>query len=195
MESCFKSGHILWPALLLITRFTNNTLKINIKRETIRYRKTKSTMQIKTNVAWLCIIALFLLATPNSVHAYSVTDDNGTAAKTVTITNEAIGTFGGDEIAFFQDANPALAGFAVGDTLEISLSGGATFADANMVFEGMHGGAANSDLTWVTFSGSPQGKSTITLTIKQGANPASFADFDGLVISGSTIAGQNTNFN
>ncbi|MBN8197731.1 autotransporter outer membrane beta-barrel domain-containing protein [Thalassospira povalilytica] len=177
------------------SRVVNETARIVKNFKVTRCKATNSATKLKKHAVGLCIAALFLLVTAHSAYAYSVTDDNGTAATTKTITNEAIGTFGGDEIAFFHDANPAPAGFAAGDTLEISLSGGATFADANMVFEGMHGGAGNGDLTWVTFSGSPQGKSSISLTIKQGTNPASFALFDGLVLSGDTFAGQNTNFN
>ncbi|WP_417837267.1 autotransporter outer membrane beta-barrel domain-containing protein [Thalassospira tepidiphila] len=195
MESCFKSGHILWPALLLITRFTNNTLKINIKRETIRYRKTKSTMQIKTNVAWFCIVALFLLVAPNSAYAYSVTNAGGGAATpTQTITNEASKTVAGDSLTFFRSGSPTTA-LAAGDTLQISLSGGATFADANISLEASQGGAGTNDLTWATISGSPQGQSSITFTIQQGANPATFAALEGLIVSGSNSGGQLTTIN
>ncbi|KJE34342.1 hypothetical protein UF64_14690 [Thalassospira sp. HJ] len=173
------------------TRLVSNTLN----KKNGRNSSDKLKKQIISHLVRLCIATAFLVAAPNSVYGYSVTDDNNAPFETVTITNEAIGTFGGDKIAFFHDANPAPAGFAAGDTLEIALSGGATFADANMVFEGMHGGAGNNQLDWVTFSGSPQGKSTLNLTIKQGTIPASFALFDGLVLSGDTIPGQTTNFN
>ena len=179
MESYFKSGHILWRALLLITRLTNNTLKINIKRETTRYKKTKSTMQIKTNFARLCTGVLFLLVAPNSAYAYSVTNAGGSAATpTQTITTEASKRVSGDSLTFFQEANPAPSGFAAGDTLEISLSGGATFGDANISLEASAGGAGTGDLTWATFSGSPQGRSSLTVTIQQGTTPGSFANFD-----------------
>ncbi|QPO12874.1 autotransporter outer membrane beta-barrel domain-containing protein [Thalassospira sp. A40-3] len=196
MESCFKSGHILLRALLVITAFTNNALKINIKRETIRYKKTKSTTQIKTNFARLCSGVLFLLVAPNSAYAYSVTNAGGSAATpTQTITTEASKRVSGDSLTFFQEANPAPSGFAAGDTLEISLSGGATFGDANISLEASAGGAGTGDLTWATFSGSPQGRSSLTVTIQQGTTPGSFANFDGLILSGNTIAGQSLTIN
>ncbi|NIY76995.1 autotransporter domain-containing protein [Thalassospira sp. HF15] len=195
MESCFKSGHILWRVLLLITGFTNNALKINIKRDTTRYKKTKSTMQMKTNFARLCIAALFLLVAPNSAHAYGVTNAGGSAATTTkTITNQARETADGDDLTFFRSGSPTTA-LAAGDTLQISLSGGATFADANISLEASQGGSGTTDLTWATISGSPQGQSSITFTIQQGTTPASFAALEGLIVSGSTISGQSTTFN
>ncbi len=195
MESCFKSGQILWRVLLLITGFTNNALKTNIKRETTRYRKTKSTMQIKTNVAWFCIVALFLLVAPNSAYAYNLTNADGSASTpTQTITNEASKTVVGDSLTFFRSGSPTTA-LAAGDTLQISLSGGATFADANISLEASQGGSGTNDLTWATISGSPQGQSSITFTIQQGANPATFAALEGLIVSGSNIGGQLTTIN
>ncbi|MBX2831241.1 MAG: autotransporter outer membrane beta-barrel domain-containing protein [Rhodospirillales bacterium] len=132
---------------------------------------------------------------PHAANAYAITNAGGTlASRTLTITNEATKNYPGDELTLFQETstgspNP---GFAAGDKLQISLSGGATFAVANMTLEASAGGAGTGALDWATISGSPQGQSSVTFTIQLGTLTGGFNALDGLIVSGDTIAAQLT---
>lgn len=176
-------------------RIFRSKLRSNSKIKIRWNNAPKTSNQTRNQLLRICFAAALLLIAPNTVYAYAVTNAGGGAATpTQTITNEASKTVVGDSLTFFRSGSPTTA-LAAGDTLQISLSGGATFADANISLEASQGGAGTNDLTWATISGSPQGQSSITFTIQQGANRATFAALEGLIVSGSTIAGQLTTIN
>ena len=178
-------------------RIFRSKLRSNTKIKTRWNNALKTSTQTRNQLLRICFAAALLLVAPNTVYAYAVTLAGGNAATpTQTITNEASKTVPGDSLTFFQEANPAPSGFAAGDTLQISLSGGATFGNSTISLEETAAGAGTGDLTWATISGSPQGKSTITTTPFQlGTGDLNFNDFDGVVLSGNTIAGQKVLIN
>ena len=109
----------------------------------------------------IALSALSLIFTSSQALAYDVTKQDGATAAAEpykTIATQASEFVGGDSLVLGRSGSPA---FAVGDTVEISLSGGATFADSAIVLENSRGGAGTGAITdAVVQTGSPTGKST-----------------------------------
>lgn len=142
----------------------------------------------------IALSALSLIFTSSQALAYDVTKQDGATAAAEpykTIATQASEFVGGDSLVLGRSGSPA---FAVGDTVEISLSGGATFADSAIVLENSRGGAGTGAITdAVVQTGSPTGKSTIRYTLADTSTNLGIAL--GFIMSGSTIAGQRVNFN
>lgn len=123
--------------------------------------------------------ALVLVFAPFQAFAYDLVYPSHNPPGTVrtvaeplkTIAYQASERIGGDTLSLFKDGgSPA---FAVGDIIEISLSGGATFANNDYTLERSAGGAGTGQVDYsVLQTASPAGKSTIQFRLKDidGAN-------------------------
>ena len=115
---------------------------------------------------------------------------------------EATASYGGDAIGLgTESTDPAI---PVGGRIVLSLTGGATFADALYSLESWQGGAGNGNNTYATLiTATPAGSSSIEFSMGEQTNPPpgfgtppdSLADVPIFLLSGNSTSGQPINVN
>lgn len=159
--------------------------------------RIKSTAPMKTILKRFVLAGGMMFVAHSSAHAYEITVAGGAGAAatpTETITNEATKNVAGDSLSFNR-ASDGSAAFAAGDTLQISLSGGATFGNTAISLEAVAGGAGINNVSYTTAQPNPSGQSSVTFTLQEGGGGTTLNALEGLIVSGSATPGQVTTIN
>ncbi|WP_339860307.1 autotransporter outer membrane beta-barrel domain-containing protein [Thalassospira alkalitolerans] len=160
-------------------------------------RRTKNPATTKTILKRFALAGALMFVAHSSAHAYEITGEGGAGAgatPTVTITNEATKDVPANHLSFNR-ASDGSAAFAAGDTLEISLSGGATFGNTAISLEAVAGGSGIGDFDYTTAKPDPSGQSSVTFTLQEGGGGTTLNALQGLIVSGSATPEQVTTIN